>query len=180
MGLLAIEGPGPQLVVRRIGHRAGHQDGTDPVRLKRKGSVVLQQDDRLFHRLAGSLQMGRGILDRLGCLHVHIRILEESQQEFDTEDMADRLVNRRFLHLPAAHQFFQMRKETESHHVHIDTGIGRFHRHVFAIQTVTVVNHLAHRIPVRDDKPVKAPLIPKDILEDKCIGRRRDAVIVIE
>ena len=63
MRLLTVEAPGSQLVVRCIRHGSGNQDGPDTAAAEREQSVVLQQDDRLFHGLAGCFQMRRRILD---------------------------------------------------------------------------------------------------------------------
>ena len=180
MGLLAIKTPGTQLVMRSIGHRAGNQNGADLSGLERKDPVVFQQDRRFFGRTACRIQMAFRILHSLSGIHIHIRMLKQAQQQFDAEDAADCLVDGRFLHLAAGHQFFQMGDETEGHHIHVDTGIHGLAGHVLAVGTEAVGNHLAHRVPVGYHQPVETPFVPEHILQDKSIACGRHAVVVVE
>ena len=164
--------------MRSIGQGTGDQDAG--AGLERKDAVVLEQDDGFLNGLLGRCQMLGSILHRLGGFHVHIGVLEQTQQHFHAQDVAHGVVNGLHAHGSAPDQFFQVREEAEGHHIHIHAGVHGLFGHVLAVHAKSMIDHLSHGVPVGDYQAVEAPFAAEDVLHHEGIARGRHAVVVVE
>ena len=178
MLFLAVEGPGSKLVVRGVGHGAGNQDAL--AGRKRKDAIVFEKYGGLFCRFLCGGKVLRRILYGGGCFQVYIRLFKQPQKHFYTEDVPYGVVYCGNFDLSALNQFFEVRKEAVSHHVHINPGIHCLSGHVLAVRAEAVGNHFSHGVPVRYNKAVEAPFAAEDVLDHEGVARGRNAVVVIE
>ena len=177
---LAVEGPGAQLVVGRVGHRAGDEDRPHAAGVQREDAVVLEQDGGLLRGAAGGVQVLRRVLDRLRGSGVHVGMLEQAEEDLDAQDVAHGVVDGGFPDLAGADQLLQVGDEPVGHHVHVHPGVQRLPRHFAAVGAIAVGNHLAHRVPVRDNQTVEAPFTAQDVPDHEFVARRGHAVVVVE
>ena len=145
--LVTIKYPGTQLVIRCICHRTYHSNRLYR-RLQRQCLLfVLQQDGRFHSSLLGSLQMRRSIKFLYPFL-IHIRIIKQSQPEFDTQNIPHGIVYSRLLDLTFFYQFRQFLDKRIADHLHIHTSIHRLHCCLFRIGSKAMCHHFGYRSPV--------------------------------
>ena len=165
--------------MRSIRHGAHYSYRTYALFQRQHFPLILQQDGGFFRCPFSGGQM-RFIIHHRRALLIHIRIVKQSQTEFDPQNVPHRFIYHLFFHLSGFNLLGQAFEESITHHFHIHSGIHRQSGCFFVVGGKSMGYHLPGRIPVCHYQSVEAPFITKYIPQNKLVSGRRHSIVIIE
>ena len=176
VGLVKVEAPSAVLVVLGIGHRSHKRH---LLARERQHTVVFQQYGAFLNHTFRCLKRLRSV-ELVCAFHVNIRIVKQSETEFQTQHVAYQPIDYFLIHFALFNKSFQMAGIRIAFHIHIDTGKRSLERRVLKVSAIALRHELHNRTPVAAHHAVPAPLVAKHVAHKIAVGRSRDAVVVVE
>ena len=167
--------PGALLVGAVVGERADQRDARAGP--ERQHAVVLQQDRRARHGLAGERPVRGGAAHRVAppLVEAAVGVGEQPERELGAQHPAAGTVEGRLADLARGDQLRQVPKVGATRHVDVDAGREREPGRRAPVGRDAVGDELDDRVVVRDDQPVEAPALAQQPVEQLAVRRARQA-----
>src|SRR5689334_2293817 len=155
-------------------------DRSDGLIQRQRLALVFQE----HHRTARDLTRETNTLRTqqrswLACL-ISVRTIKQSERKLYPQNTPPSFVDRGGREFVLLQEFRAKLVIAAAHHLHVDTRIQSCGRCFFFIRGDAVIDQLAHRRVITDDKPIKLPLVSQNLRERKRIRRRRHTIDRIE